>query len=427
MLRTMTWSLSPAHSAGAAPAVRVEIADTEIARTLALAFAVAADVPLREMLRRVAGTSADRAFAIRQPGGSAWLIVEGNRIAAARHRPVGMAVVDEEGLRRHAAGLAALVQAAFDRTTVLADAAALIGTLLGPAEAPSRQAFAALLPWRPVIEQMAFKTAASLAVTLDFLRPRLVADLRAGEAAPPALLNEYWQRAHAAAQLVLLASDGAARPWLVDMAAQFAWVNWTPTFTLLRERTTWLAACAARSATAYGAPVVARYLAVLETARHPFKMFDALFGLAAIALGDPPAAAAIASEIRSLRRWHVVGEAALSTHVVQAYDDALALIDGNAPWAGDGAAEVAALGWRSPSIWGLATPVALRTDPAVVTRSGHLLGFAVLPVVLATPVALFNPDRTVVHPAAQATASEIVAEVLRGAWTSHAPATRVLH
>ena len=418
MLRTMTWSLSPARSAVTAPAVRVEIADTEIARTLALAFAVAADAPLREMMRGVAGAAADGAFAIRQPGGSAWLIVEGNRIAAARH---------QRALGHHAASLAAMVQAAFDRTTVLADAAALIGTVLGPAEAPSRQAFAALLPWRPVIEQMAFKTAASLAVTLDFLRPRLVADLRAGEAAPTALLNEYWQRAHAAAQLVLLASEDAARPWLVDMAAQFAWVNWTPTFTLLRERTTWLAACAARSATAYGVPVVAKYLAVLEAARHPFKVFDALFGLAAIALGDPPAAAAIASEIRSLRRWHVAGEATPSTHVVQAYDDALALIDGKAPWAGDGAAEVTALGWREPSPYGLATPVALRTDPAVVTRSGHLLGFAVLPVVLATPVALFNPDQTAVHPAAQATASEIVAEVLRGAWTSHAPAVRVLH
>lgn len=427
MLATMTWSLAPSRSAVAAPAVRVDIADTEMARTLALAFAVAADAPLREMLRCVAGAAVGGAFAIRQPGGSAWLIVEGDKIAVARQRPAGMPVVDQEALRHHAAGLAAMVQAAFDRTTVLADAAALIGTLLGPAEAPSRQAFAALLPWRPAIEQMAFKTAASLAVTLDFLRPRLVADLRAGEAAPPALLNEYWQRAHAAAQLVLLASDGAARPWLVDMAAQFAWVNWTPTFTLLRERTTWLAACAARSAMAFGAPVAARYLAVLEAARHPFKVFDALFGLAAIALGDPPAAAAIAAEIRSLRRWYVAGEANPSTHVVQAYDDALALIGGNAPWAGDGAAEVAALGWRSAAPYGLATPVALRTDPAVVTRSGHLLGFAVLPVVLATPVALFNPDRTVVDPATQATAGEIVAEVLRGAWASQPPAARVLH
>ena len=82
----MTWSLSPSRSVAIAPAVRVELADTEIARTLALVFAVAADVPLREMLRRVAGAAADGAFALQQPGGNAWLIVEGNRIAAARHR-----------------------------------------------------------------------------------------------------------------------------------------------------------------------------------------------------------------------------------------------------------------------------------------------------------------------------------------------------
>lgn len=415
-----TESASP-HQA--APAIRVEIADTEIARTLALTFAVAADRTLREKLRGLAGVATGAAFAVGQPGCAAWLTVEGDRIAARRQRPVDMPVIDRESLGVHAAGLAAALHGAFDRTTVLADAARLVGTLLGPAEVPSRQAFTALVPWLPVIEQLAFKTAASIAVTLDLIRPHLVADLRSGGPVSPALLNEYWQRTHAVAQFVLLASDRAAGPWLVEMADQFAWVNWTPTFTLLRERTVWLAACAARSAAAFGTPVVAKYLAVLEAARHPFKTFDALFGLAAIALGDPRAAASIAAEIRLLRR----GLVAPTIHVAQAYDDAIAVIEGNAAWAGGEASEIEALGWRPQAAQGLATPVALRTDPAVITRSGHLLGFIMLPTAVATPTTLFNPDRTLVQPGVQTTPTEIVAEVLRGAWMPIAPETRVLH
>ena len=76
------------------------------------------------------------------------------------------------------------------------------------------------------------------------------------------------------------------RPLARPDPGQFDWINWTPTFTLLRERTVWLAACAARSAAAFGEPVVERYLSPLGRASHPFKIFDALFGLTAIALGN---------------------------------------------------------------------------------------------------------------------------------------------
>ena len=212
------------------------------------------------------------------------------------------------------------------------------------------------------------------------------------------------------------------------MARQFNWGNWTPTFTLLRERTTWLAACAARSAAAFAEPVVPGYLAALQAAVHPFRAFDALFGLAATALGNPALAPSIAAELRLLHRLADASGRLTSPYIRHAYADAIALIDGTANWAGGGAEEIAALGWASGSPAGLATDVALRTDPAIVTRADHLLGFVILPVVFATPLAEFNPDRRVKAKARQATPIDAIAEVLRGAWGAPPPKTlRVLH
>ena len=51
-------------------------------------------------------------------------------------------------------------------------------------------------------------------------------------------------------------------------------------------------------AAAFGERVVSKYIAVIERAGHPFKTFDALFGLAAIALAHPRAAPDIAAEVR---------------------------------------------------------------------------------------------------------------------------------
>jgi hypothetical protein len=85
------------------------------------------------------------------------------------------------------------------------------------------------------------------------------------------------------------------------MAKRIQWVSWTPTFPLLRERTLWLAACAARSAIAFGIDVVEKYLRVVSHATHPVRVFDALYGLSAIALEDADAARTVLAELRSLR------------------------------------------------------------------------------------------------------------------------------
>lgn len=417
------------------------VTDSEIARVLAVALAMREDPRLQQTLRGLAGAPAGVAFAVGQPDRDVWLTIDGGRVTAGRRRPEGMAAVEQEALRSHAGEVTRLLRDALAQTTALADAARLVGPLLRAEPVPSRQDFAALRPWVPAVEQIAYKTAASLAVTLDLLRPHLVPALHAGTELQPGLLSTYWQRMHAMAQCSLLASDIAARSWLGDMARQFNWVNWTPTFVMLRERTTWLAACAARSAVAFGEPVVENYLATLAVAEHPFKVFDALFGLAAIALSDAGLSVAIAVEVRHLRHLAALKGGAQSSYVRQIYDDALDLIEGTADWADRDAPEVEALGWLPDGPAGIATGLALRTDPAIITQSGHVLGFVILPTVVGTPIELFNPDKSFLHDGlhtdralpGSATLSagpideEVIATVVRGAWSPLSRDGRVLH
>ena len=90
--------------------------------------------------------------------------------------------------------------------------------------------------------------------------------------------------------------------------------------------------------------------------------------------------------------------------------------------------EIEALGWTAEAPTGLATELALRTDPAIITQSGHLLAFLILPVVFATPVAQFNPARRIGSRSRQSTPTDVIAQVLRGAWGAPPPTTvRVLH
>src|SRR5262249_42914298 len=141
--------------------LRDRVGDTEITRMLAVALAMGADRGLKEELRGLAGATAGSAFAVSQPGQDVWLTVDAEGGVAARHRPEGIALVEGEALRANGQTVARAMAGALARSTALADATKLIGPLLGPAETPSRQEFAALLPWAPALEQVAYKTAAS--------------------------------------------------------------------------------------------------------------------------------------------------------------------------------------------------------------------------------------------------------------------------
>jgi hypothetical protein len=344
----MTQQLKPWLTDDIHDAVAESAAWAELARALAVPLAIEADASVRRLLRHSSGIGESTAFAVGQAGGLAWLAVAGPRVTAHPDRPEGMPAVDLGTLLAREPRIVEALRSALTHGTALTAAATVLGALMGPAEVLSRQKFLYLQSWAPVLEQHAYKSAAAMAASLDLMRPQLLPgddDKRPPQAV---LLNEYWWRAHAIAQLSLLAADKEAGSWLGEMANRIAWINWTPTFPLLRERTMWLAACAAKSAAVFGEPVVARYLAVLERARHPLKIFDALFGLAAIALTSPGAASAIAVELRHLRnaldRTTIDGV----EHITLAYENALGVIQGHLP--ATGAAEARALlGWMDQS------------------------------------------------------------------------------
>jgi len=229
---------------------------------------------------------------------------------------------------------------------------------------PSREQYAVLRRWSPLLEQLAYKSSARILNFLDALRPEIIKHLTAGAQGTDPRLSAYWCGLHVVAHLTLLASEPEARPWLTDMASQFRWTMWTPTFPLLRERTVWLAACAARSAVAFGEPVIDQYLDMLSQAEHPMKAFDALFGLVAIALGCRVVAASILSEIRSSKRSLDGQHVKHAVYFKMAYHEAMRVISEaeSREQADDG--EILNLDWRAQPRTGFATRAALCAVPA---------------------------------------------------------------
>jgi len=220
------------------------------------------------------------------------------------------------------------------------------------------------------------------------------------------------------ANLILLASDAQCRPWLNDMASRLSWTMWTPTLPLLRERTTWLAACAARSAVAFGEPVIGKYLATLSKAEHPMKAFDALFGLVAIALGRKVVAASILSEIGFLKRALDGRHVEHADYFEMAYHDAIRVISEAESREQADDAEILNLDWRAQPRIGFATRAALCTDPASFSASGRFVGFSLLPILIsAAPEERYCATATLWRDLY--VGEEDIASIVRRAWVAN--------
>src|SRR5260370_30473945 len=160
------------------------------------------------------------------------------------------------------------------------------------------------------------------------------------------------------------------------MANRLAWKERTPSFVLLRERTFWLAAIAARSAAAFGEPVVEGYLRRLSQAKHPMMVFDALFGLTAIALANPSSKAPILTELNGLRDANLALTRDYGVYLIS-HESAVRVLSGPPVEP----QEFRELHWRAGSAKGMATRPALVGDPAALSASGEYLGFSMLPFV----------------------------------------------
>jgi hypothetical protein len=397
----------------------------QLMSTLSTAWAVRADPQLQSVLRTVAGAEAGGPFAVGQPGRQPWLRVEGGNVAALRERPEGLPFADMAALLDAGGLVAETLRSALARTSVSAEASELIGSLYAP-ELPDRRTMRTALEWAPALEQGAYAAGAALCASLDELRPQVLAAVVAAERPSDSRILSYWWQTHALANLTLVAADQRAQPWLADMAYHFEWTNWTPTFPLVRERSVWLAACAARSAAAFGERVAARYLAVLETTNDPFKVFDSLFGLVAIGIARSAAAQTILAEMR-LRRRALDGRPLAYGEIVRlAYDDAIATLAGDRVHEQRAVLEFAGIKWRPNSPHGLATRKALRQDPARYSTDGHFLGFAMLPTVLETPLDKFHPEADTRKSLRQLTMLDAV-EVVRRAWVPPDAVSETIH
>ncbi len=352
----------------------------EMVEALAIALAIESDGSLQAQLRKLERVPDGEPFMVTPLRSGAWLKLDNDRrVTVHRERLDGLATVDLALALASNPGLTEALKHALSRTT-LAPAFRLLDPVWEMKDIPSREQYAVLHRWSPLLEQLAYKSGTRLSILLDLLRPEIRRNLAEGENVGPQLYT-YWSALHVMANLIMLASDAQSRPWLNDMASQLSWTMWTPTFPLLRERTVWLAACAARSAVAFGEPVIGQYLATLSKAEHPMKAFDALFGLVAIALDRKALARSILSEIRSLKRTLDVRHVAHTYYFRMEYDDAMRTI----LEAGAGqqtSLEMRELGWGFQSGVGLATRAALSTDPASFSASGRFVGFSILPVVV---------------------------------------------
>ena len=365
----------------------------ELFARLAFAITVEQDVQLHSRIRSFARVHASDPLMVLLPESDAWLKIDTGRPATVLRAPVpGLVQVNLDEAANQDGALRTDLMTATNRTKATSQALQLLTPLFDADQVPNREQVGILSKWAPAIERVAYRFCALTVVLLDRLRPALVVGLNEPGGPAENRLIEYWNLAHTMGHLTLLASPRDAHPWLSGLANSFEWLNWTPTFPLLRERTLWLSAVAARCAIAFGEDTIDRYLATFSRAEHPIKSFDALFGLLAIALDQESIAAHVVAEIQRIRRgpshhaahFDALVETMTATAVNVLRDPASARIHFD---------QIGSLGMdrQSRATGGLLTPAALRQDPTEILVSGEMLGLLALPTFVGAPAQTYYP------------------------------------
>jgi hypothetical protein len=353
-------------------------ARSEMVGQLAASMTITRDAGLRGRLREIAAVDVGQEFLVGQLNDQSWLKVGRTGYSLDRKRQPGLLTINLDEVLSTMPEFEHMMQDSMQRTHAMRDAYNTLESLFQPSPIQSRSNFLEILEWAPLLEQLAYKSAMQVLQIMDVLRSVVRIELSGGGGS--ASLQLYWQLIHALGQLTLVASSDEARPWLSHMANSFVWEKWTPSFVLLRERTFWLAAIAARSAAAFGESVVEGYLKGLARAKHPMMVFDALFGLSAIALGNPSSKAAILAELRKLRDGNLALNRDHSVYLIGLESAVRVLSRSQA-----GQREFRELHWRADSAKGMATRAALIGDPTARSASGEYLGFSMLQFVTDSP------------------------------------------
>ena len=375
-----------AEAAGADVAQLIEI--------VSVALAAEADMALRETLRQASNCPPDQALILQLPTVPAALEIAADGLLRPLRTDGTTGVPQLEVLVSGQDPPNSRAQVAEACAKTEPSARALLASFFLPGSLPSRSTFEAVRRWAPLIEAPAYRFAARTSATLDAWRSAALREAANGPLPPQSVISLYYPLIHSAAHLTLVSSDLGAGEWLADLVRSFEWINWTPSFPLTRERTVWLAAAAAKSAAAFGPDVVDRYLGALADGQHAYKVFDALFGLASIAMAHDRVLVPITKAIAAAQDASVSRITAGAEQAPWMFRSALGVLQ---RWEDDRSADPVALGqlgWDADASGGLATRQALRLDPSVIDARGQVLGFGALPTIMQAPPGEHYPPRS---------------------------------
>ena len=391
----------------AAPLIATMAKDSaSIVETVATGLCLASDRDVQGRLRELGGIPGRGPFLIKR--GRLYFEIVGPRVKVHRRSIRDLLAVDLDAVLQSHVAFGQQLWDATTRSVHIEKAGRIVLPFVSAGSFPNRQHYRAIRPWIPAVEQLSYRIGTVAAGLLDIMRPHVLEGPRSDHR----FLETYWAAMGVMGNAILLTTDAEARPWLTEMAEQFVWNNWTPTFPFLRERTIWLAAIAARSAAAFGSAMIERYFDALARASEPIKAFDALFGLSAIALSDFSVAPAVLKEIE-LRGQS--GRAS-SARVERIFNQAIAVIGAIGEPNQIDPGLLHRLGWGDiGEKSGLSTNAALTLDPTSETDAGQFLGFALLPLMVAAPAGNFFPTSADTRNA-QRLSRRTIAEIIARAW-----------
>ncbi|WP_156126737.1 hypothetical protein [Burkholderia sp. 9120] len=151
----------------------------------------------------------------------------------------------------------------------------------------TRSTFSQLSRWIDFYAPLAYRWITLASMRLEADRAGLKKSVKQRDIAQEHSVQFYVRTIDAIGALMMLVCSSKDRTWLQDMAFDLPWYSWTPSLRLCRERSFVPAIQGAIAASAFGPPVLERYLDILETSRTPLSSFDAVLGMTAIARKHP--------------------------------------------------------------------------------------------------------------------------------------------
>src|SRR5215813_5344399 len=195
---------------------------------IAMVLAMRSAPALRARMHELMHIADDRPFLLSRFQGTVWIEVgAGNSLRVLRKQVSGLPSIDLDQVLRAEPTLKDAIQASIGETGANATAMRLLAPILDTRLFPARADMEELRRWAPLVEYAAYQSGARAMIWLDGGRLTIVKG-RTSDARR--MLFPYWSGMHVMAHLVFIASEPDASPWLGDMARQFHWNSWTPSF-----------------------------------------------------------------------------------------------------------------------------------------------------------------------------------------------------